>query len=77
MSKHQEQIIAAAKGKVDEELLGTAFAKPRGATTAAAGGVRSHERSAPAGRASNTREPMPRVSPSAIPVRSPSLRPAF
>jgi hypothetical protein len=40
VSKHQEQIIAAAKGKVDEEILGAAFAKPRGATTAvAAGGV--------------------------------------
>ncbi len=38
MSKHQEQIIAAAKGKVDEALLGAAFAKPRGSTTAAAGG---------------------------------------
>src|SRR4051794_11873697 len=38
MSKHQEQIIAAAKGKVDEEILGAAWGKPRGATTAAAGG---------------------------------------
>ena len=38
MSKHQEQIIAAAKGKVDEEILGAAFGKPRGSTTAAAGG---------------------------------------
>jgi hypothetical protein len=38
MSKHQDQIIAAARGKVDEELLGAAFAKPRGATTAAVGG---------------------------------------
>ena len=38
MSKHQEQIIAAAKGKVDGEILGAAWAKPRGATTAAAGG---------------------------------------
>lgn len=38
MSKHQEQIIAAAKGKLDEEILGAAWAKPRGATTAAAGG---------------------------------------
>jgi hypothetical protein len=38
MSKHEEQIIAAAKGKVEEEILGAAFAKPRGATTAAAGG---------------------------------------
>jgi hypothetical protein len=39
MSKHQEQIIAAAKGKVDEEILGAAWAKPRGSTTAAAGGA--------------------------------------
>jgi hypothetical protein len=38
MSKHRDQIIAAAKGTIDEELLGAAFAKPRGATTAAAGG---------------------------------------
>ncbi len=38
MSKHQEQIIAAAKGKLDEEILGAAWAKPRGAGTAAAGG---------------------------------------
>lgn len=38
MSKHQDQIIAAAKGKLDEEILGAAFAKPRGSTTAAAGG---------------------------------------
>jgi hypothetical protein len=38
VSKHQEQIIAAAKGKVDEEILGAAWGKPRGATTAAAGG---------------------------------------
>ena len=38
MSKHQEQIVAAAAGKLDEEILGAAFAKPRGATTAAAGG---------------------------------------
>jgi hypothetical protein len=30
MSKHQEQIIAAAKGKVDEEILGAAWGKPRG-----------------------------------------------
>jgi hypothetical protein len=39
MSTHQEQIIAAAKGKVEEEILGAAFAKPRGATTAGIGGV--------------------------------------
>ena len=39
MSKHQEQIIGAAKGKVEEEILGAAFAKPRGATTAGVGGV--------------------------------------
>ncbi len=38
MSKHQDQIIAAAEGKVQEELLGAAFAKPRGAMTAAVGG---------------------------------------
>ncbi len=38
MSKHREQIIAAANGKVGEPLLGATFAKPRGATTAAAGG---------------------------------------
>ena len=38
MSKHQEQIIAAADGKLDEQILGAAFAKPRGAQTAAVGG---------------------------------------
>ena len=38
MSKHREQIIEAARGKLDEELLGATFAKPRGATTAMAGG---------------------------------------
>jgi hypothetical protein len=38
VSKHQEQIIAAAKGKLDEEILGAAWGKPRGATTAVAGG---------------------------------------
>jgi len=38
VSKHQEQIIAAAKGKIDEEILGAAWGKPRGATTAAVGG---------------------------------------
>jgi hypothetical protein len=38
MSNHQEQIIAAAKGKVAEQILAAAFAKPRGATTAAVGG---------------------------------------
>ena len=37
MTKHREQIIAAAAGKLEEELLGAAFAKPRGATTAVAG----------------------------------------
>ena len=36
MSKHQEQIVAAANGKVEEPILGAAWAKPRGATTAAA-----------------------------------------
>jgi hypothetical protein len=39
MSKHQEQIIAAASGKLDEEILGAAWGKPRGAMTAAAGGL--------------------------------------
>jgi hypothetical protein len=38
MSKHQEQIVEAAKGKIDEPILGAAWGKPRGATTAAAGG---------------------------------------
>jgi hypothetical protein len=38
VSKHQDQIIAAASGKVDEQIVAAAFAKPRGATTAAAGG---------------------------------------
>ena len=38
MSKHQQQIVDAARGKVDEEILGATFAKPRGATTAIAGG---------------------------------------
>jgi hypothetical protein len=38
MSKHQEQIIAAANGKVEGEILGAAWAKPRGSMTAAAGG---------------------------------------
>ena len=38
VSNHQEQIIAAAAGKVDEPILGAAFAKPRGATTAGIGG---------------------------------------
>ena len=38
MSKHQEQIIEAAKGKLDEQILGAAWGKPRGATTAAAAG---------------------------------------
>ncbi len=37
MSKHQEQIIAAANGKLDEEVLGAAWGKPRGSQTAAAG----------------------------------------
>ena len=37
MSKHQEQIIAAAKGKLDEQILGAAWGKPRGASVAAAG----------------------------------------
>ena len=38
MSKHREQIIAAARDKVAEEILGAAFAKPRGAAVAVAGG---------------------------------------
>jgi hypothetical protein len=38
MSKLGQQIVEAAKGKVDEEILGAAFAKPRGANVAAAGG---------------------------------------
>jgi hypothetical protein len=38
VSKHQEQIIAAAAGKLDEEILGAAWGKPRGASTAASGG---------------------------------------
>ncbi len=38
MSKHREQIIAAAKGKVEQEILGATFAKPRGSTTTAVGG---------------------------------------
>ena len=37
VSKHQDQIIEAAKGKVDGQILGAAFAKPRGSQTAAAG----------------------------------------
>jgi hypothetical protein len=44
LSKHQEQIIEAAKGKLDEEILAAAWAKPRGAFTAvAAGGVIAQE----------------------------------
>jgi hypothetical protein len=38
VSNHQDQIIAAAAGKITEPILGAAFAKPRGATTAAIGG---------------------------------------
>jgi hypothetical protein len=37
VSKHQDQIIEAAKGKLDEEILGAAWGKPRGASTASAG----------------------------------------
>src|SRR3954454_3503415 len=37
VSKHQEQITAAAKGKLDEEILGAAWGKPRGSSTATAG----------------------------------------
>lgn len=38
MSKHREQIVAAAQGKLDDGILGATFAKPRGATTAVASG---------------------------------------
>jgi hypothetical protein len=38
MSKHPEQIVEAAKGKLDEQILAAAWGKPRGAMTAAAGG---------------------------------------
>jgi hypothetical protein len=38
LSKQTDQIQAAAAGKVGEQILAVAFAKPRGATTAAAGG---------------------------------------
>jgi hypothetical protein len=38
MSKHPEQIVEAAKGKLDEEILAAAWGKPRGSMTAAAGG---------------------------------------
>ena len=38
MSKQQDQIIEAAAGKISDQILAAAFAKPRGATTAAAGG---------------------------------------
>ena len=38
MSKHQEQIIEAAKGKLDEPVLAAAFGKPRGSQTMASGG---------------------------------------
>ena len=38
MSKQPQQIIAAARGKVDGEILAAAFAKPRGAAVAASGG---------------------------------------
>jgi hypothetical protein len=38
VSKHQEQIIAAAVGKVSEPIIAAAWAKPRGATTAGVGG---------------------------------------
>ena len=37
MSKHQDQIISAAAGKVDG-IVAAVFAKPRGATTAGIGG---------------------------------------
>lgn len=38
MGKQGDQIIAAAQGMVDGAILGAAFAKPRGATTAGVGG---------------------------------------
>jgi hypothetical protein len=38
VSNHEQQIIAAAAGKIAEPVLGAAFAKPRGATTSAVGG---------------------------------------
>jgi hypothetical protein len=38
MTKQPDQIVAAAAGKIDEQLLAAAFAKPRGATTAVASG---------------------------------------
>lgn len=38
MSKHGEQIAEAANGKIAEELLGAAFAKPRGSNVADVGG---------------------------------------
>ena len=37
MSNHQDQIVAAAAGKVSEQILAATFAKPRGATTAGVG----------------------------------------
>ena len=37
VSKHPEQIIAAAEGKVDGQILAAAWGKPRGSTTAGAG----------------------------------------
>jgi hypothetical protein len=37
MSKHQEQINQAAHGKLDEEILGAAWGKPRGSMTAVGG----------------------------------------
>jgi hypothetical protein len=38
MTKHQDQIIAAAAGMVSEPVIAAAFAKPRGATTTGIGG---------------------------------------
>src|SRR4029079_11428598 len=37
MSKHRGQIVQAAQGKLDEEILGAAWGKPRGSMTAVAG----------------------------------------
>jgi hypothetical protein len=37
MSKQPEQITEAAQGKIDEEILGAAWANPRGSMTASVG----------------------------------------
>jgi hypothetical protein len=38
VTNHQQQIVEAATGKTTEPIMGAAFAKPRGATTAGIGG---------------------------------------